>query len=1326
MTRKTQAKRSGRSRLAGAAVKIAALVLMVVGIVAVSPESSARLYPYYIVRNASVSVDVRPRILFVLDTSGSMSLRAQSAAANCDWDECESVANEGTVNESRIASARGAIQNVVQATADDATYALMTFDQLGAWGSSTVPTMCAGARRFEWVTSFSYAGDTDIFRYADQGAWRLCQGDEIRPYPYLRWDDLGQGSTISANDQPIGGVGPSPLLAEANVPDWQNAYRSVQWFDRFVGVHFQPNLTTDPDRSITYATTGDWGITNADKDANVYDNDFYYWPYVDGFPGYGQHELSPQFDGLDAGGIAGATGAFEAELYAPFYIDNLPPMVLPGPLSADEARNEVLSKTAKMIEGGVDSAGVTPWASIVGLEPVGLPPQSNDYGSHTSIASYLSFVTTVTPDAICVPTAAVLISDGEPFPATEGGATLYERLAALRNNIGIETYVVGFFLSGSPEINNMACAAAGACSGGSGCATPCADTPANSWDTCADPDNPTTACAWQATSSTELQTVLTEIINVAVDLDVPSGPGATVNQFLGDPGSGDGVLQTRFTSRTEYPSWQGHLARAACDDVDEFDVLLPHCVVPTVPPELDSETYSDAGDFCEPSLVWNAGECLQNRAWNDRLLYTHDDANRVFRIAEADGTATAEFETLLDGMGLLNAVDPEAHADAVAAYVLGRDAPNNWKLPGLANSAPVIVRRMPEYRSDFTPPVAINDPHCGGRFIGAAGTLPESLNDYARAVNDDSTKINTPSPHFEQQEAVIVADDMGVIHGFELDAGEELWGIIPRFALTSLVAQADIGAATYGQDGEIEDHNYGVASTLNHGWVYDDSSTDPDDHTWRHLGVIGMGIGGYEWLVLDLSHMSPESPSLPIEVLWTSEDPTLKAEYDRYNGETWARPAIAYHVDADTATNEPDAFLVMGSGYPDESGGVPPTEQGRTLMRADILTGTIIEAAQLPDIVHDVYEDSFGALVDTAVGTHCLSRFWAEAQESYVADPAGRLFRWDLGRTAAHESDSRAVWGTAAQPVNGTPFYACTGATTCTATTSNPGDPFLFPAAVSANDRIDDFLSGTAGALNETDQFLVALISGSAADDSLTPDMNFHSSVYVMVDDHSGPSKGDGFTIPSGTSIALPGTDENFMRMPVSQIERVRRFQPFPSSSVLERTANFSPQTRPIRAPRIFVTGVVDEDSVGDGLSPILLDGVEVYFIEFTLYEPPSAECDSDWYDSATGQWYQDPGQTYTVTFRLTNSAATPFNLADGADDDPNVDFGGSFGSSGLVLDSVTQLGGTDCQGGDCGADPVPQGTTPCDNNDTTTTSTTTAFSLTAYQSELQGFTPVE
>lgn len=1323
MTRKSERQETNERRWIAAATRLAALALVVLGVMAVVPESQARLYPYYVIRNASKDVAVKPRILFVMDTSGSMSLSAQSGSTQCNWDACEDDANAGTVNESRIMAARRAINNVVASTADQATFSLMTFGQAVPHGPTAVPTACAGGRRFEWIDQFGYSAWETITRYADHdGAWRLCQGNNIRPWPYLRWDALGEGSVISANNQDPATVPASPLLAVSNIPDWQNAYRSVQWFDRYVGTVFNPNATTDPDRSITYASVGDYGNDDTTKDANVWGNDFYYWPYVDGFPGYSQFGTLPDYDGRDRAGVMDG-GSAEGYLYVPFYIDDIGSVIadpdLHGPTDAQDAIDQILAKTEKMIYGGVDAGGSTPWADTVG-DDTATPTQTNAQFGHQTVAEYLSFVTSVNASSECVPTSAVLITDGEPSGG-QGGSTLYGRLSDLRTELGVETYVVGFFLAGSAELNDMACAAAGACTGG--CTDPCTNTPTDDWDTCAEPTDPTNECAWQANSSDELQQVLTDIINEAADLDIPSGPAATVNTFNGDPGEDD-ILQTHFESHTEYPSWQGHLRREACDDRDEFDDLEEYCEVP-VPP-IDPAELEEPFGPCAQDVVWDAGECLRLTDWTDRRIYAHDDANNIFLVANADGTASAQFQALLNGMGLLDAGDPDAHADAITAYLLGRDAPDAHKLPGLAGSSPIVVRRMPPYRPEFTPSVAINDPHCGGRFIGAAGSIPDSLEDYAQAANDVANQLATPSAHFEQQEAVVLADDMGVIHAFQLNSGNELFGLVPRFALESLVAQADIGAATYGQQGEIEDHNYGVSATLNHGWVYDDRDADPANHTWRHYGIIGMGIGGQEWIALDLSHMSPSSPSGPVDILWTSEDPLLKPDYDNYNGETWARPSIIYHVDADVATNEPDAFVVMGSGYPED--GTPPTEQGRTLVRADALTGTIIESVQLPDITHPVFEPSFGSVVDTAVSTHCLSRYWAEAQEAYVADPAGRLFRWDLGRAAAHESDSGGTWTTEAIAVANTPFRACTGATTCTVDPSGEGDPFLFPPAVSANDRIDDFTSGSVDALTETDQFLVALVSGSAADDSLTGAATFHSSLYVLVDDHSGADKTVGFSIPAGGPISLPGADPNYMRVPISSIERTRTFVPYTGATEITNTRTFAPDTRPIRAPRIYVTGAVDPDSIGPGLSPVIQDGVEVHYIEFTVYEPPSSECDTDWYDASSGEWHADPGQTYVIRFRVTNAAGTPFNLGTGggASDLAGIDFGTGFGDTGLVLDTVEQLGGTDCPSGDCGTSATAPSSPPCDNNTIIDPVLTTPFSLTVYQSELSGFTPIE
>jgi hypothetical protein len=1301
-------------------------------------DGSARLRPYYVLRTATEAAAVKPRILFVLDTSGSMGMMAQPTLEECAWERCENPAFAGTIHESRMAAARRAIHQVIVATQDDAKFALVTFDQHGPHNNA--PAMCstaAGNRRFVWITHYNYPDVGfpwhEIRRDVHLGAWRLCQGNDIRPYPYLRWDDLGVGSVVGANHQ-AGPLPPSPLIGTsyAEMSDAANAQRKVQWFPRFMGVRFQPNDTTDPDRAITHATTGDYGTSNADRNANVWQQDFYYWPYVDGFPGYSNYEVNPPSSGNNHAGVIGqVNNVQDGQLYAPFYLDLSTTPVNPnawGPATEQEATALVLSHTSPLVQGGVDAVGYTPWYSTIGPIPAA-PTQSNGYNAHTTVSSYLAFVRNVQSPDVCAPTAAVLVTDGTPYPANEGGWRLYRRLANLRTQLDTRVYVVGFFLEGEDELNAMACAGAGACDG-TQCDTPCDDQPTHDWDTCANPADPANGCAFLASSADELQQVLSQIVAQIGEFELPSGPPSTANEFgVAGGGGGDVVaLQTTISAITEYPTWRGHVVRSYCEFTEPgTGNLLSSCVPPS--PEFEAEAYEETFGPCPQSRAWDAGECLSLTPWTERRLYTHDASNQLVPVSEPDGTASGQFVAELVAQGIVSGANAEAEADELVAFLLGRDAPNGWKLPGLANSAPIIVQRVPPYDPERIPTVAIRDPHCGGRLLGASDGVPVSLEEYAEEVWDDDNKLAIPSEHFESQEAVLIGDDFGVLHAFQLDSGNELWGFLPRFLLPSLAEKAALGAATYGQTGEIEDHRYGIAATVNRGWVFDDRAVDPAQHRWRQLAIVGMGPGGTEHMVLDVSHMSPESPQGPFEVLWTTADPALEAQYDAFNGETWARPALGYHVPDDVSTQAPDSYFVMGTGYPLTGGG--GSDHGRTLLRVDALTGQIVEHAVLPPVdPTTLYEPVFGTVTDVAVGTHCLSRLWAEMQEAYVVDPAGRLFRWDLGRETNHAADSGGVWGNAATPALATPIPACEGAgATCTVNPGNRAETFTFAAAVSSNDRLDDITSvSTAAPIAPTNQFLVALAGGSPADDALRvgPGASYQSSLYVLVDDHtSDPTAG--FDVPAGAPKTAPGAHASFMRVALTDLERTRTLVPFDGSATYQETRSFARGTRPLRAPRIFVTGVVDEETL-DEANPTVIEGVEVYNIQFTVYEPPSAICNQAFYDDANDQWHEDPGSTFLITFRLTANVGTGFDLINGAGAGgaSGANFGAGF-STGLTLASVEQIGSGECANGGCGPQLLSPSTAPCDPNAShPITPAGAGAALAATHSELPAFTPVE
>ena len=219
-------------------------------------------------------------------------------------------------------------------------------------------------------------------------------------------------------------------------------------------------------------------------------------------------------------GVATGDPTLLGQLYAPFYMD-LADTSVPadkwGPASRDAARETVEALASPLIEGGVDphSGGITPWASTIGTVPASAT-QDNSRFSHSSVASYLKFVTTASDSSVCSPTSVILLTDGYPYPSSEGGATLYSRLAALRKDLAAKVYVVGMFLANAGQLNHMACAGAGACDSAS-CSTPCLDTPTDEWDTCANPDDPTHECAYLVESAEELAATLTAIVKESVE-----------------------------------------------------------------------------------------------------------------------------------------------------------------------------------------------------------------------------------------------------------------------------------------------------------------------------------------------------------------------------------------------------------------------------------------------------------------------------------------------------------------------------------------------------------------------------------------------------------------------------------------------------------------------------------------------------------------------------------------------------------------------------------------------------------------------------------------
>ena len=1371
-------------------INLLGFALLVFGLVGHSDNADARLDPFYIVHGQSYG-NLAPRILFVIDSSATMRYEQPWPDVGCDWGECESWNPE----QSRIHAARHVINNVTAAAAGEAEFALMTFGQAASPSTAaTVPKPCSSLdgtkkHRFMWVTESNAPGykakvqgkwklveqTSEIINpFGSVGSWMLC-GDN-RLFPYLRHDNLGGFSMPNNSDAELPEV---PLYqaegSESGYFDAVNYTRKVQWFPRYIGRRGNIDCGDVNQDAIAQGSYGDYGNTAVERSTEVCGHDFYYWPYVDGFPGYSWHTVTGpdalweqecddqnncvmQSDTAHRGGVSRRDQSKGAALFAPFYSKGVltSPNVAAedkGPLSAEDAAMMFDGMTRRVFEGGVDVSGNKPLLEVIGdldeyLDFSGAVPEprpgllnSNAALSHDTVASYLAFISTVTDQDICRPMAVILLSDAMPegYKANDG-KPIYKVLRKFRLKLGVPTYVVGF----SNEwwnnglawdgLNLIACAA----NGSSNTSIPCGGSSPFAWDTCQDPTDHKNACAYRVATADDLAAVLTDIIGQIVETAVPSGAPTVANDFqLADPNSPESsqaAIQTSIRSWTDVPAFVGHVTREACtdEDPDNPGELAEYCQNAADIP-IETEEVESFGP-CPISRIWDAGECLAQTLWNDRRIYTHDADNNVVRVAGPDGVASAKFVAIveeLDSQGLIQPALSDNNSlkhdeiQAMAEWLLGRNMPNDWKLPGLPSSAPILIRRVPKADEEFAPTVGIRDPHCAGRRNVLNDNIPDSLVDFSTAAWEISSGSGFDD-HYDYTEAVLVGDDFGVLHAFHYDSGNELFGFVPRVLLNNARVLSSNGAQNYGQPEDIADHVFGVASTVNAGWAFDEVSKE-----WRHLAVFGLGPGGTEILTLDVSHMGRVQDDDPVEVVWTASTTSIADQYAATLGETWSRPALTYAVPNDAMALEPKAYMVFGSGYRE---GVGAIERGRTVWMVDAMTGeTVTERAYLPipepGTAYDITDD-MAAISDIAVGSHCLSRYWGEMQEAYWGDPAGRLYRWDLAAEATdvesfpHAADSGSEWPTNADGFAvadaGFRFPACQSDDEFDCTVApigeggSKGDVFTFSPAVVANNRIDPInASGGILAKEDRDQFMIALVSGSPNDDAIDGgdlDNDFHSSIYLIADDHREQPNG-GFDIPGIGGVTAPGSHPHFMRLPLSDIERSRTII-YPDDTVEVETRNFSKRARPIRAPMIRVTGLVDGEQVLDK---------EVFYITYTIYEPASATCNPKWYNEDTGEWAADPGATYEVSFRLVVEGSDPFNF------DTNYslpgDYGDGFGTSGGL--SGPKVDQVVCDGANCGAVLEAPKTSPCDPN-TNAPTVGGAISVQTGWSELDGFVPLE
>ncbi|MCA9700331.1 MAG: type IV pilin biogenesis protein, partial [Myxococcales bacterium] len=165
----------------------AAMLLLALALLVLPRPGQARLDPYYVIHGQG-AVSISPRVLVVLDNSGSMAMDetyvpdAQYPNTKCWWDNCENA--DAGVLQSRIHAARDVIETLVAANEDKAEFALMTFGgALPPTELDEVPDPCVDpdtnqSFRFTWIETVNQPYST-IWKVAknpfgQQGFWVLC------------------------------------------------------------------------------------------------------------------------------------------------------------------------------------------------------------------------------------------------------------------------------------------------------------------------------------------------------------------------------------------------------------------------------------------------------------------------------------------------------------------------------------------------------------------------------------------------------------------------------------------------------------------------------------------------------------------------------------------------------------------------------------------------------------------------------------------------------------------------------------------------------------------------------------------------------------------------------------------------------------------------------------------------------------------------------------------------------------------------------------------------------------------------------------------------
>ena len=428
------------------------------------------------------------------------------------------------------------------------------------------------------------------------------------------------------------------------------------------------------------------------------------------------------------------------------------------------------------------------------------------------------------------------------------------------------------------------------------------------------------------------------------------------------------ILQTAlFGAYTTAPSG---VATSANAPISNNVALIPVTTIPGAARPARGQL--QAVDVLTNTLLWDAGQKLTIpiSGWKSRQLFTAFLNATPVRLLLNDNSGNvnlAPMKTVWQDVTGSAFPGSDAEFTKFIQWVAGES--RRWRMGPLFDNTPATVGPPPRQP-----------------FIGQA--FPHSTFEQAQA---------------QRQNLVYQATNDGILHAFSLETGDEMFGWVPAHLLPKLYSLFQKG----GQDWDLNNWEYVLTGSVKVEDVLKLTNPSPPTYAWRTWLTITDGLGGDQWVILDITDptdadcsSSPCTYTFPatprIALVADSEHPAFDTLnlHDRM-GLTLSEPSIAYDYQNIGTSVEPLPFIGMASGYdpnplvaPANEGDwyftftsvVPPGINFAPYEMADPTSPDGVEYAAMADNI---------AVVDIPNGLDMIA--------SYQADLDGRLWRFRNG-----------------------------------------------------------------------------------------------------------------------------------------------------------------------------------------------------------------------------------------------------------------------------------------------------------------------------------------